>query len=258
VPWKPGGGALILAAKGQWMVETYEKYGSASGGSLADLGYNQYRGGAEAQWRFLPRTTGLLEGGYYSRQPNGSNVPGQATGYDVMAGLTGLLSQRISTTVKAGYGATNVSDVKSGGTTTFVGGTTGSFLADVGAEWVPFDALSFKLGYARTLGLDPTVAAYAADGVSGGFRVKLAERYVFHAGARYDHFKFDSNPSNPSNGATSDFLRVDPGFDAQFARWLNASLGYVYSSRASSSNGAGGSSLSYAKNEVFLKVGLTY
>ena len=255
VPWKPGGGALVVAANGQWMVETYEKYGSASPGNLSDLGYNQYRGGAEAQWRFLPRTTGLVQGGFYSRQPNGSNMPGQATGYDAMAGITGLLSQRISATAKAGYGATTVSDVKSGGVTTFVGGKTGSFLADVGAEWLPLESLSFKVGYTRTLGVDPTVAAYTADGVSGGFKVRLADRYAFRAGARYDHLKFDSTYAN---GATSDFLRVDPGIDAQFARWLFASLGYVFSSRTSASNGGSVSSLSYSKNEVFLKISLTY
>lgn len=255
VPWKPGGGALILAAKGQWMVETYEKYGSASPGSLADLGYNQYRGGAEVQWRFLPRTTGLLEGGYYARQPNGSTVPGKATGYDAMAGLTGLLTQRITATAKAGYGATTVSDVSAIG---FAGGTTGSFLADVGAEWIPFDSLSFRLGYSRTLGLDPTVAAYAADGVSGGFKVKLADRYVFRTSARYDHFAFKSSSSSAFDGATSDFLRVEPAFDAQLARWLNASLGWIYSSRSSTLNAVTLSPSSYGKSEVFLKLGLTY
>jgi hypothetical protein len=255
VPWKPGGGALVLAANGQWMVETYEKYGSVSPGSLSELGYNQYRGGAEAQWRFLPRTTGLLSGGFYARQPNQSNRPGDASGYDAMAGVTGLLSQRINATVKAGYGATNAKDVKDpAGNVLLAGGTAGSFLADVGAEWLPVDAVSFKLGYARTLGLDPTFSAYTADGVSGALKVKLADRYAFRAGARYDHLKFQSTTVS---GFTSDFLRVDPAFDAQFAKWLNASLGYVYSSRTGAFGG-GLTAPSYSKNEVFLKVSLTY
>lgn len=249
VPWKPGGGALVLAANGQWMVETYEKYGSVAGSGLSDLGYNQFRGGGELQWRFLPRTSGLLQGGYYARQPNASRGAGDATGYDVMAGVTGLMTQRISATAKAGFGATTAKDAPG-----ILGGTTSSFLADVGAEWAPLDTLSFRVGYTRTLGQDPVVSAYTADGVSGGFKVKLAERFLFRAGARWDHLAFQSSSVN---GATTDFLRVDPAVEGQFGRWLNLAVGYVYSSRTTDLANVSGSQ-SYAKNEAFLKVGLTY
>jgi hypothetical protein len=255
VPWKPGGGALVLSANGQWLVESFEKYGNVSGGNLSDLGYNQYRGGGELQWRFLPRTSGLLQAGYFARVPNASNRPGDATGYDVLAGVTGLMTERISATVKAGYGATTASDVKSGGAVLFAGGTTSSFLADVAAEWLPLETLSVNVGYTRTLGLDPTVAAYTADGVGGGFKVKLAERFLFRAGARWDHLKF---ASATVNGATTDFLRIDPAVEGSFGRWLKLAVGYVYSSRVADWNSAAVSQPSYSKNEAYVRVGFTY
>jgi hypothetical protein len=256
VPWKPGGGALVLAANGQWIVESFEKYDAPPPGmSLSDLGYNQYRGGAEAQWRFLPRTTGLLQAGYFARQPDATNRPGDATGWDALAGITGLLTPRITATAKAGYGATTAKEVtNAGGAVTLQGGTFSSFLADVGAEWLPADAFAVNAGYARTLGVDPYASVYTADGVSGGFKVKLAERVLFRAGARYDHLKFESQSMR---GATTDYLRVDPAVEGSFGRWLNVALGYVYSSRVSGASGAV-AAVNYAKSEAFLKVGLTY
>jgi hypothetical protein len=254
VPWKPGGGALVLAANGQWLVESFEKYQDVPGTRLADLGYNQFRGGGELQWRFLPRTSGLLQAGYFARVPNASNRPGDATGWDVLAGVTGLMTQRISATAKAGYGATTASDVKAGSAIAFEGGTASSFLADVSAEWLPFDTFSVNVGYTRTLGLDPTVSAYTADGVGGGFKVKLAERFLFRAGVRWDHLAFQSKTVN---GATTDFLRVDPAVEGAFGRWLKVAVGYVYSSRAADWNNAV-SPPDYSKNEAYLRVGFTY
>jgi hypothetical protein len=249
VPWKPGGGALVLSANGQWLVESFEKYQDLPGVSLGDLGYNQYRGGGELQWRFLPRTSGLLQAGYYARVPNASRAAGNSTGFDVMAGVTGLMTQRIAATAKVGYGSTTSKDFAAGGLT-IEGKGASSFLADLAAEWLPADTISVKLGYTRTLGLDPLVSAYTADGVSGGFKVKLAERFAFRAGARWDHLNFEN-----VSGASTDFLRIDPGVEGQFGRWLNVGLGYIYSSRTAQASAV---APNYAKNEVFLKVGFTY
>lgn len=250
VPWKPGGGALVIAANAQWMVESFEKYGDVSGAGLSSLGYNQYRFGGEAQWRFLPRTSGVFQASYFTRTPNVANSPDQATGYDIMAGVTGLMTERIAATAKVGFGGT--STVAS---TVFGAKTASTVLADTALEWAPFDTLSFKAGYTRSFGLDPTVAAYVADGVSGGFRVKLADRFAFRAGARWDRFAYQS-----LSGSSTSYLRIDPGIEGQFGRWLNLGVGYVYSMRTASGGfGAGlGTLPDYSKNEAFVMVGFTY
>ena len=191
VPWKPGGGALVVAANAQWLVESFEKYQDVPGYRLADLGYNQYRFGGEAQWRFLPRTSGLLQAGYFTRVPNVSNRPDEASGFDVLAGLTGLLTPRIAATAKVGYGSTSTKANAAFGTLA-ASKDASSVLADVSVEWLPADTVSFKTGYTRSLGLDPTVAAYAADGVNAGFRVKLADTYALRVGGRWDRLSFEA------------------------------------------------------------------
>jgi hypothetical protein len=250
VPWKPGGGALVVAANAEWLVESFEKYQDVPAYALADLGYNQYRVGGELRWRFLPRTTGLLEGGYFARVPNVANRPDDGSGYDVLAGVTGLLSQRISATAKVGFGGASTPAVAvSPAGIPFPATSASSFLTDVAVEWLPADTVSLKAGYTRFLGLDPTAASYVADSVTGAVRVKLADRFALRAGARWDHLGFQAIPD-----ATTSFLRVDPGLDASFGKWLSAGIGYVYSARTANSPTAP----SYSKNEVFLKFGLTY
>ena len=246
VPWKPGGGALVLAANAEWLVETFEKYQDLPGPKLSDLGFNRYRFGGEVQWRFLPRTSAVLSGGWFTLDPNVSNSPAQSTGYDVMTGVTGLLSERIATTAKVGVGGNSTH------ATTFVGAKdTTTVIADVAVEWLPLDPFSVKVGYTRSLGIDPSVGGYIADGVSGGFKAKLADRFALHAGARWDKFAFQSL----SNASTS-FLRIDPGIDGQFGRWLTVGVGYVYSTRTA--EWPVGAPPDYSKHEVFLKAGVTY
>ena len=80
MPWKPGGGALVLTANGGWTLETFEPFfdeplcdpsatPTCDPDVISKLGYNEFRAGGEARWRFLPRTSAVLEGGWFSRQP---------------------------------------------------------------------------------------------------------------------------------------------------------------------------------------------
>jgi hypothetical protein len=245
VPWKPGGGALVVTANGQWLMEAYQEYKDDPGFDVADLGYSQFRGGADVQWRFLPRTSALLSAGYFTRVPNAAELGYEASGVDVLAGLTGLLTQRIAATAKAGYGTTS--------TTTATGparetNDTSTLLADVSLEWLPLEALSLRTGYTRATGIDPTEAAFVSDGVSAGVRLKLARRFAFRSAVRFDRLTFESRP-----GTDVSFLRVDPTIEGTVGRWLTVGLGYVYSSRA-----ATGDFPEYSKNEAFLSLGVTY
>jgi hypothetical protein len=249
LPYKPGGGALVFAATAKWNVETFDEYTSLTSAqkkSLADFAYDEYRVGGEVQWRFLPRTTGLFQADYLSRMPRASNRPDEATGFDVIAGVTGLMTQRIAATAKVGYGSTNATNVSAA--------DASAFLTDLSVEWLPVDQFSVRAGYARSLGLDPTLSTYVSDAVSAGLRWKLADRIAFKMGARWDRFAFQA-----VDGANSSYFRVDPEVEGLFGRWLKTSLGYVYSMRTASwPAGLGGSPPDYSKSEVFLRVGLTY
>ena len=250
IPWKPGGGALVVAANGQWIVESFDRYLDVAGPKLSDLGFDQYRAGGEVQWRFLPRTSAVLGGGWYAIVPNASDSPNQGTGYDVMTGVTGLLTERVATTAKIGFGSNSTH------ATAVVGAkTTSTVLADLALEWLPLDTLSVKAGYIRSLGVDPTVAGYISDGVSGGVKVKVAERFAVHAGARWDRFAFQGQELS---GASTSYLSVDPGIDGQFGRWLTVGVGYVLSRRTASWPIATVPPPDYTKHEAFARVGVTY
>ena len=261
VPWRPGGGALVFAANGEWIVESFEQYQTASPVPLANLGYNQYRAGGELQWRFLPRTSGVLQASYYTRVANESNQPQNANGVDVYTGLVGLLTPRVAATAKVGYGsstaqASSFTNPSTNQPVSFPSTTYGTALADLAVEWLPVDAFSIRVGYNRSLGLDPVLSIMVQDSVSGVAQVKFQERYAFHVGARWDSFGFKMQGVD---GSTS-FLRIDPTVEAKFGQWLTGGLGYVYSSRSASwpAGGIVPQQPSYSKNEAFLKVGVTY
>jgi len=253
VPWRPGGGALVLVANGQWIVESFENYQGTPPVPLSQLAYDQYRAGGEVQWRFLPRTSGVLEAGWFTRVPNSSNQPQNANGWDVDTGLTGLLTERVAATAKVGYGSSTAQAFATS-TTSYASQTFSSFLTDLAVEWIPVDALSLRAGYKRSLALDPLLSVMVQDSVTGTAAVKFAEKYAFRVGAHWDKFDFKL-----VDGASTTFFSVDPTLEAKLGRWLNGGLGYVYSSRnASWPPSAGISQPTYSKNEVFLKVGVTY
>jgi hypothetical protein len=238
LPWTPGGGALVVTAAGQWLLETFEEYQDGTTGfDVADLGYSQFRGSAEAQWRFLPRTSAVVTAGYFTRVPAASATQ-DATGFDALAGITGLLTARISATAKVGYASTSTATKD-----------TSSLVANVGLEWLPRETVALRTGYTRTLGVDPLASVYAADGVYGGVRLRLAERFALRTDVRYDRLDFQAIP-----GAQTTFLRVDPTLEGKLGGWLTVAAGYVFSSRTASSP----PSPDYAKTEAFLRFAVTY
>lgn len=261
VPLKPGGGALVVTGRGQWLLESFQGYLDNDPNSYGDLGYSEVRTGIDAQWRFLPRTSTVFQAGYFQRMPSGAGRE-DTTGFDVLAGVTGLLTPRIGATAKVGYGSSSykAQDLAGGAdpaTAPLVSKTTSSAVADVGLEWLPLENLSFRAGYARTLGVDPTAAVYTSDGVNGGVRVKLAQRVAFRGTARWDRLSFGAIP-----GAETSFLRLEPAVEGAVGRWLTVSAGYAYSSRDAKwpDTTPFGTSVptDYSKNEAYLKLALTY
>jgi hypothetical protein len=263
LPWRPAGGALVLVANGEWTVESFEKYKAgqdpsvAPSTSISDLGYAQYRAGGEVQWRFLPRTSGVFQASYYQRNANATGQAQNANGFDVTTGLVGLLTERVATTAKVGWGSATAGAFTYGGSsfgssTSYAAQAVSSFLADLAVEWLPFDALSFRAGYKRSLGLDPIYSVMTQDAVSGVVSVKFAEKYAFRVGGHWDKFDFKLQLLD---GASATYVSVDPTLEAKLGRWLTGGLGFVYSTRNAS---ATLSQPTYSKNEVFLKFGATY
>jgi hypothetical protein len=245
VPWRPGGGALVVTGRGAWILESYSPYlETDSAVALSDLGYNEFRGGLDAQWKFLPRTTALFQGGYFARTPNAPNPDGsnEVSGFDVLGGFTGLVTQHIGLSIKGGLGRTLQST-----------GDASTWLTDVSGEWIPTDSASLRMGYTHNYGIDPTGSVYASNGLNAGGRVRIASRYTARASIRWDRLTFDRLP-----GARADFFRLEPGVDAYLTRWLTASLAYAHSRRDNAQFPAAQAVPNYSKNEAWLKLGFTY
>lgn len=255
VPWRPGRGALVLSLTGGWTLETFEPFDACDPGAtsvtcdaatLEDLGYDDVRVGGEVRWKFLPRTSAVLQGGWFSRMPNDPTLSHEVTGFDARAGVSGLVTPRIGATLKAGYASTDDS----------VEGGWGTWLATVEVEWIATDAATVRFGWKHDYGIDPgsDLSVYGLDLVVVSARYALAGRY----GARLEASWERRDYAFQDDSTTADMIRVDPSLEAAVNRWLNASLGYAYSSRTSSFASTTPSGFEYDKSEVWLRLVATY
>ncbi len=258
VPWKPGGGALVLSAIGGWTLETFEPFfdeplcdpvvtPTCDPDVISKLGYDEYRAGGEARWRFLPRTAAVLEGGWFSRQPTDAELSPEVTGFDATVGLTGLLTPHLGGTVKLGYGAESGAEEDVGG-----------LLATVELEWTPTQTTSLRLGYGRAHGVDPgtTLSVYSTDRVTAAGKVLFGGRYAARLDARWEHRAY----AIASGSATADILTVAPSLEIAVSRWMNVSVGYGYTDRASSFPEwiPEAPAYSYSKSEGWLRLAFRY
>jgi hypothetical protein len=253
VPIRPGGGALTIALNGGWSVESYEEplTESCLGATppaacdVSGLGYNDLGAGAGLTWKFLPRTSALLDVSYTKRLPNDvtKSSTGEPSILRIPAGLTGLITPHFGATVKVGYGTT--------------GGDTGSydslgtFLATLEGEWMPTQAASVKLGYVRDLAVDP-VAIYTTDTVALSARQLVAGRVALGLAGSWQQLGYSLPGSSNSS-----VVQVRPSVGVDITRWLKTEVAYAYTSRSYSS-GAPSFGGDYTKNEAWLKAVATY
>ncbi len=276
-PVKPGGGALVVALVGGWTLETYEPYFQGeicnpataatpeicSSDGVKKLGYNEFRIGADARWRFLPRTSAVFEAGWFARNPNSPTIDlplsdgttrqvhvEKLSGVQVQTGMTGLVTPHVGATVKAGYGGVQGSSILN---------DLNTFVGTVEAEWLPIEIASMRFGWVRGVGVEPGSASwvYSSTRVYGGGKYLFGGRYALRGDVAWEQRSYDLvQGSSPS----ANLVRVEPSVEAAFTRFLVGSIGYAYTNRDSSfpttlSNAPG---FSFSKNEAWLRLSFTY
>jgi hypothetical protein len=257
VPWRPGGGALILTVAGTWHLETFEPFFSGAlcdpsnplpecnTQGIADLGYNELGGSAQLKWKFLPRTATLLEGEYFSRLPNEADAAAKVNGLRVQAGVTGLLTPRLAGTLKGGYGQTR-GDVEES-----------TWLASAEVEWLASETTSARLGYAHDIGVDPgnVLSVYTAHRAYLEGKVLLGGRVTAKLLGQVDARDYTTG-----GNITATLYRVEPSLDVELVRWLRLGVGYAYTDRTSDLNDATAlpRGFDYAKSEAWLRLTGTY
>jgi hypothetical protein len=207
------------------------------------VSYNELRGGAEVRWRFLPRTSAVFQTSYFSRVPNDTTVAPEVSGLEARAGFSGLVTPHLGATVKVGYMDTLGSTPEPYGT----------WLATLEGEWLATESATLRLGWDHGYGIDPAnvLSVYTSDRVIVGAKYALAGRY----GARLDA-SWERRDYAFQDDSSGDYVRVEPALEAALSRWMNASLGYAYSSRTSTFADTPG--FDYTKNVVWLRLVFTY
>ncbi len=257
LPWRPGGGALVVAPTLDWMLETFQPFSSCAAATLqkscdatllGKLGYNDLKAGAEARWKFLPRTAAVFEASYFSRVPNDKTEAADVSGAEARAGLSGLVTPHLGATVKLGFADTL------GWKSASTNESFGTVLATVEGEWLASDVAHVRLGWDHGFGMEPSreFYLYTSDRIQLGARYSLAGRY----GARLDASWERRAYAFVDGSNTGQFYRIEPALEAALSRWINATLGYAYTSRDSDFTNQAG--YNYAKNEVWLRAVFTY
>lgn len=244
LPIRPGGGALIVNVDGGWQLETFEPY---LGGCPASAGacpqpsiwsYNNFVGGADARWKFLPRTAIVLEASYFTHQPFDTANNVAVSGLRAQTGLAGLISPHIAATLKGGYGDTFGS----------AGVPYRTWLANAELEYIiSRDVGSFRLGYVHNYEAAPGTdrALYGFHRVYAEGKMLIGGRVTPHLGVDFDYLGYVRAPSSTT------VLHVEPSVDVEIVKWIYANVGYAYTTRADDL-------FSFNKNEVWLRATFIY
>ncbi|HEY3587124.1 MAG TPA: outer membrane beta-barrel protein [Myxococcaceae bacterium] len=253
-PIRPGGRAFEVRPHGEYTVEFFGAYsGIPAGigpcppgtcpGNPSDPGVNDYQnyaGGVDIHWKFLPQTALVFESNFEGRSyfhPDSTVVPPGKI-LKLLAGAQGLVTPKIQAILKAGYA---------------IGfdGAASTFIGQAEATWSPNELSSITPGVLRDV--NNAVGASSATDLRAYLNSKtfLIGRLGLHLNFAYDLISFTQG-----RGKNDQLFSVDLGPDFAIARWFIMSAGYVLSKRTS--DYADSLPLNYTRNEAYLRLTFTY
>ena len=212
----PGGGRLSLTAAYALWVDLYENTGLDVNNRL----YNEAK--LEAKYRLLPKTALQIE----AIQRFYNYLETQAVAYGnvnsaplrLYAGLTGLVTPRLSTILKVGYGHAMYK----------TGSSFNSVLAKAELAYRLLPMARLRAGYERSFD-DAPYGNYLSDHiVYAGYDHVVGRRVVLHADADFRSRRyagFERFPVRPeATGAT--LMTLALGVDYQIQDWVYCGVGY--------------------------------
>jgi hypothetical protein len=259
LPIHPGGHALEVKPHGEYAVELFGQYsgvpaglGPCTGGAEVcapdpkAYDYQQYSGGLDARWKFLPQTAVLFESSYEGRKyfyPSGYNggPPPTPSGsvLKLRTGLAGLLTPKIAIILKVGW-----AQGFSGAASTFIG--------QAEATWNINETSTIAVGILRDVGPAVGAASYTDLRPYLNARTFLIGRLGLHANFSYDLVSFTQG-----RGGKDQLFNVDVGPEYEVARWFIVAAGYVLSTRSSDVLTTL-LPINYTRNEAYLRFTFTY
>jgi hypothetical protein len=246
--WAPGGGRITATLRYTNMVDIFQ-----GGYSYASNDSNYLM--LDAAWKWLPKTAIFLnaqQGYIFYLNEAEATAAGKESSFPlvVTAGLRGLLTEKTSATVALGY----TNGFYSGGVST--GGFWGSTYVDVSAMLRPSMLSRVVAGYRHDL-QNAVVASFSYnETVYASYVQQIAGRLALDLSGRYSHRNYGGqfvDPVQKTTGRTDDFVQVGATLDYFVRNWIYAGVGYSLFS-----NGSNIPAVEYLKQQMFVRLGLTY
>jgi hypothetical protein len=256
MPIHPGGGALEFTPRVGWSVEFFDPLatGTVTGCSGTDsscnpalvgqMNYSNLNFGLGGRWKFFPKTALVLDSGFSLRTYwNSTAGSAPADLLNVRAGLSGLISARVTVTLLAGV----AKDFANSALLTPIG------QAEV--SYIPTDLSSVAVGYSRTANPVPLYGTYVDDrGYLQGHVGFMGGRLSLMAQVALDAYTFSK--TSATSTARSDLSvtgTLGPQFD--ILSWLQVGASYALGYRTSSDSV---STVNFVRHEVSARLTFHY
>jgi hypothetical protein len=247
----PGGGRLSFALAYALNLRAYE------GSDYSENNKIFHELSLVGKYLLLPKTALLLEvNQQFYNYYNNSLYNENSTPLRVYAGFSGLITPRLSTQIKVGYGNAFYDS----------GDSFSGVLALVELGYQIGPVAKARLGYQRNFEDSPYSNYVAFHKVYAGYDHVLINRLILHLGVDYAYRQYEGFDRLNANGI--DVTALDPnlvtgsiGLDYQIQDWIYVGVGYDLQlqelpddqQRADSVN-----VVSYVRHQVYGKVGVSY
>jgi hypothetical protein len=246
--WAPGGGRITTMLRYTNMIDIFQgDYSFAS----TDANYLML----DASWKWLPKTAifaNAQQGYIFYLNEAEANANGKESSFPliVTAGLRGLLTEKTSATVALGY----TNGFYSGGFST--GGFWGSTYADASVTLRPTFLSRIVAGYRHDF-QNAVVASFSYnETVYASYVQQIAGRLALDLSGRYSHRNYQGafvDAGQMVTGRTDNFFQVGATLDYFVRNWVYFGVGYSMLSNSSNI-----SDVEYLKQQMFVRLGLTY
>lgn len=248
----PGGGRLRFDLLYAFGIDFFEVQ------QFKDLDTMYHRLDFRADWKFLPKTAIYIDVSdiIYTYPHPGTTMHPDSFPLRVVAGLTGLLTAKLSLNAWIGYG--NGFYVTGPNPNTALGGLT--------LTWKPLITSTGQIGYQHDFTNSLLGSYYDQDTAFIGW-TQMIWRFVGSLRLQYSNIRYQGitavNSIVPPNGTRTDnFIRLNVRLDYPFKDWLIASAGYDLQFNGTDSMLDMGPSglipLNYQKHEVYLRLAVLY
>jgi hypothetical protein len=246
--WAPGGGRITATLRYTNMVDVFEgsySYASTDGNYLM----------LDAAWKWLPKTAIFVnaqQGYIFYLNQTEANANNKESSYPlvVTAGLRGLLTEKTSATIALGY----TNGFYAGNFST--GGFWGSTYLDVSGMLRPSMLSRIVAGYRHDF-QNAVVASFSYNETFyASYVQQIAGRLALDLSGRYSHRNYEGqfvDPVQMVTGRTDNFVQVGATLDYFVRNWIYAGVGYSLFSNSSNIP-----SVEYLKQQMFVRLGLTY